>query len=54
MNQLLQNVTRKTHGWELDATSSFVMMNQFIFVIVAHQASSFPVILINSHYGVQS
>lgn len=50
INQLLQNVTRcvrKPHGWELDTTLSFLMMNQFIFVTVGYQASLFHLIPIN-------
>ena len=46
------NVTRcvtKPHGWELDIMSSFLMINQFIFVTVGYQASLFHVISANSN-----
>lgn len=57
MNQVLQNVTkyvRKPHDWELDSTSSFLVINQFIVVTVGYQASLFHVISINLQCKVQS
>lgn len=57
MNQLLQNVpryVRKPHDWDLDSTSSFLVINQFIVVTIGYQASLFHVISINLQWKVQS